>query len=149
MDCDINIYKFNRVVYGEIKVHNLCFKIGGRSMCKEVLCRRPMYTNNEIVYMFKKKFEEKKDSIRNICDRYKVDARIVELMFDRSCHYNYKMLKIAADYTEVDYKELVGIIQDDDNCSLRADSTEEVEELNCILNYLFDEMINQKRMSAV
>ncbi|MGG7211312.1 hypothetical protein [Clostridium baratii] len=119
-------------------------------MCQEFSCKRPLYTNNEIVHMFKTKFEENEDEIEGVAKKYNVDGKIISLMMDRTCHYNYEMLKIASDYIGIDYNEMVSFIYDDDvSCSLRADSTEEANELNDILNYLFDEMINQERLALV
>ncbi|MDK0764048.1 hypothetical protein ACSXAB_08690 [Clostridium perfringens] len=119
-------------------------------MSNEFSSRRPAYTNSEIVSMFNKKFSENADSYTDLAKRYEVEEKTIKLMSDITCRYNYEMLKIASDYLEISYKDLVAIIEDDENnYSLRANSTEAAKELNEILNYLFNEMINQERIAMV
>ncbi|ELC8365436.1 hypothetical protein QTH99_14740 [Clostridium perfringens] len=119
-------------------------------MSSEFLSRRPAYTNSEIVKMFNEKFSRNMDSYDDLAEKYNVDEKIIKLMSDISCRYNYEMLKIASDYLEIPYKELVAVVEDDkENYSLRANSTEAANELNEILNYLFNEMINQERLATV
>ena len=133
-------------VYKHIKDWHM--RWGGFRMSNEFSSRRPAYTNSEIVSMFNKKFSENADSYTDLAKRYDTEEKTIKLMSDITCRYNYEMLKIASDYLEISYKDLVAIIEDDENnYSLRANSTEAAKELNEILNYLFNEMINQERIA--
>ncbi|EJT6560045.1 hypothetical protein P5E85_12055 [Clostridium perfringens] len=112
--------------------------------------KRPLYTNNEIVSLFNNKKKEANDTTYDLAKRFDVNERTIELMQDRTCQYNFKMLKIASEYLAIPYKSLVSFIEDEEDfCSLRANSTEEAKELNDVLNYIFDEMINQERLALV
>jgi hypothetical protein len=110
--------------------------------------RRPAYTNNEIVNMLNSKLTEEKLDIKTLAERYEVDEPVIRFMTDKSCEYNYEMLKIASNFLQIKYEDLVAIIEDDNNCSLRADNVESANELEDILNYLFNEMINQERLAV-
>lgn len=128
------------------KLNKLHSNRGGINMCS----KRPLYTNNEIVSLFNNKKKEANDTTYDLAKRFKIDEKTIELMQDRACQYNFKMLKIASEYLDIPYKSLVSFIEDDgDFCSLRANSTEEVKELNDVLSYIFDEMINQERLARV
>lgn len=141
------------IIMVEIKVfyvHKWYIKWGGIRMSSELTCKRPAYTNNEIVDLFNKKLIATGDSLDKVAQKYGVDIKIIEYMKDRVCEYNYKMLKIVSDYLDIPYNDLVAFVEDDqDLCSLRADNTEAANELNDVLNYLFNEIINQERIARV
>ena len=118
-------------------------------MSSNFAMKRPAYTNNEIVSMFVNKMERDAKTTEKLAEEYNVNKSVIDFMCDRHCQYNYQMLNIASDFLNIDYDNLVEIVEDDENCSLRADDTEAAIELEETLNYLFNEMINQRRLASV
>ena len=95
-------------------------------------------------YLDNKK-KEANDTTYDLAKRFDVNERTIELMQDRTCQYNFKMLKIASrvfSYTII--QSLVSFIEDEEDfCSLRAEILLKRSQkiLNDVLNYIFDEMM--------
>ena len=109
--------------------------------------QRPAYTNNEIVNLFNSKIKMENLSEDLLAEKYNTTINTIHQMRNKKCRYSYQMLKIASNFLNIPYKELTAILIDDGNFSLRADTENDTEEFFGFVNYLFNEIIKQERLS--
>jgi hypothetical protein len=116
-------------------------------VCAQLVNRRPAYTNNEIANLFKSKFLSEGKTFENISKEYMISSQTIQYMLTDKCHYSFEMLKFASKYLEIPYMELTQILEDDNKFSCRTDKDENSDELFNIINFMFNEMIKQERLS--
>lgn len=120
---------------------------GNRKMYETLYKQRPAYTNNEIVNLFNEKMKNESILEEELANRYDTEVDTIKYMRSTKCRYSYPMLKIASDFLEINYEDLTSILVDDEDFSPRADTEEETGEFFGFLNYIFNEMIRQERLS--
>ena len=120
---------------------------GNKRMYASLYNQRPAYTNNEIVNLFNSKIKMENLSEDLLAEKYNTTINTIHQMRNKKCRYSYQMLKIASNFLNIPYKELTAILIDDGNFSLRADTENDTEEFFGFVNYLFNEIIKQERLS--
>lgn len=113
-------------------------------------CQRPVYTVNELSNLVKNKRGNENLSQVEFAKKYDIDLNILEQIEDAKQSFDPDLYIECCKILDMSIEEITKVEKDDINCaSYRADM--EISELHNIIsmaNYLFNEIIMQKRIKA-
>lgn len=108
---------------------------------------RPRYTDYEISFMVRSKVQSEKMSIDKFVAEYDVSTSYMDIILSGENHLSKRMLDIASEILEMDYDELVVIDVDSNETSCRQSTSEDKSDFFDMLNYVFGEVIMQRKMA--
>ena len=109
---------------------------------------RPRYTDYEVSKMIKNKLEEQQLSINDVAAEFGVNEDYIAIMTSGENHYSKNMLEIASKILEIKFDELVAIDVDPEEVSCRQTVSAESNEFLDMFNYIFNELIMQRKFSV-
>ncbi len=113
-------------------------------------CQRPVYTSLELSNMVQKKRIKEELSQADFSNKYNVEEVVLQQIEEGRQCFGPQLYKACGRILELSVEEITKMEQDDFSCAgfrATADSQHTRNTIN-LANYLFNEMIMQKRISV-